>query len=162
MHLVPAARVVKLLAKTVRNVPDVGAQYAECYYQQQSSSNDGGSRDTQEVVDQSSRATRGARLAGSLAQFRRTHALTRSLARSLVRSCVRARARAPPRAFASLSLLVLSLFLVGIANRAFVTSARPTFPRGQSQPQTPSRSRRPRVDEGGFFATTRRGAGDAA
>jgi len=77
-HTSRVSRIVKLLAKTVRNVPDVGAQYAECYYQQQSSSNDDGSRDTHEVVDQSSHATRGARPTGSLAQFRRTraHSLT--------------------------------------------------------------------------------------
>lgn len=123
-----------------------------------SSSSNGGSSDTQEMVDQSSRATRGARPAGSLA--RRNFVV---YLRALTRSLVRLFAHALP-----LPLYLSSCFL----------SSSPTLP---IAPSWRSRARRlpgvkvnrrhhlvqrrlrEREDEGGFAATTkRRGRENAA
>lgn len=99
-----------------------------------SSSNDGGSSDTQKWwTNRRVRREGHDRLALSRVAIS-PYTYARSRARSFARF---AHARVSA---ASLSLLVLSLLLSGITIRAFVTSARPTSPRGQSQSQTPSRS----------------------
>lgn len=99
-----------------------------------SSSNDGGSSYTQKWwTNRRVRREGHDRLALSRVAIS-PYTYARSRARSFARF---AHARVSAT---SLSLLVLSLLLSGITIRAFVTSARPTSPRGQSQPQTPSRS----------------------
>lgn len=101
-----------------------------------------GSRDTQEVVDQSSRATRGARPAGSLERVAissYTRALTRSLPLPLY-----------------LSSCALSLPLRYHQSRLRDVGAPDVFPGSKSTADTTSFTEAKREDEGGFSLREKR------